>query len=143
MKSERTFVDTNLFLRFFTNDVPDQADAVEALLQRAIAGELELITNSLVMAEIVWTLESFYKLSKSSIEEKILAILNTPGLEIVDGDLVLQAITWYVTLNIDFIDAYNAAWSLDQDIGTVHTFDRKHFAHLSGVVVQVPGQGSD
>lgn len=143
MNSERVFVDTNLFLRFFTNDVPDQADAVEALLRRAMAGEFELITNSLVMAEIVWTLESFYKLPKSSIEEKILAILNTPGLEIVDGDLVLQAITWYVTLNVDFIDAYNAAWLLNQDIGTVYTFDRKHFARLPGVVVQASGQESD
>lgn len=143
MNSERTFVDTNVFLRFLTNDVPNQADAVEALLQRAIVGELELVTNSLVLAEIVWTLESFYKLSKSSIEEKILAILNTPGLEIVDGDLILQAITWYVTLNVDFIDAYNAAWSLDQDIGAVYTFDRKHFARLPGLAVQVPGQESD
>ena len=72
-----------------TNDIPAQADAVEALLQRAEQGEVLLLTNALVMAEIVWMLESFYKLPKAAIQEKVLAVLNTPGLGVVDGDLVL------------------------------------------------------
>ncbi|MCP4401552.1 MAG: hypothetical protein GY801_30170 [bacterium] len=39
-----------------------RADAVEELLQNAAAGDVVLLTNSLVMDEIVWTLESFYHL---------------------------------------------------------------------------------
>jgi predicted nucleic acid-binding protein len=31
------FVDTNVFLRFLTDDVPEQAAAVEALFRRAAA----------------------------------------------------------------------------------------------------------
>ena len=31
MSARRTFVDTNVFLRYLTDDVPAQADAVEAL----------------------------------------------------------------------------------------------------------------
>ena len=52
---ESVFADTNLFLRHLTNDVPEQADAVEGLLQKAAAGELVLVSNSMVVAEIVWT----------------------------------------------------------------------------------------
>ncbi|RMF86682.1 MAG: hypothetical protein D6736_14535, partial [Nitrospinota bacterium] len=85
MKAERIFADTNLFLRYLTNDVPAQADAVEQLLQRAATGEILLVTNSLVIAEIVWTLESFYGLTREAVKEKVLAILNTPGLEVGDG----------------------------------------------------------
>ena len=59
MKPERVFADTNLFLRYLTDDVPEQADAVERLFRRAAAGEMALVTNGLVIAEIVWTLESF------------------------------------------------------------------------------------
>lgn len=136
--NKAVFVDTNLFLRYLTNDVPAQADAVEILLQQAVAAETQLVTNSLVLAEIVWTLESFYHLSKSDVQEKILAILNTPGLEVADGDLALQAISWYVTCNVDFIDAYNTAWLLSQGLDTIYTFDRKHFTRLPGVIVQVP-----
>jgi predicted nucleic-acid-binding protein len=138
MKPERVFADTNLFLRYLTNDVPAQADAVEELLRQATAHELILVTNSLVVAEIVWTLESFYKLSRAAIQEKVLAILNTPGIQVIDGDLVLQGITGYVEKNVDFIDAYNGAWLLKQGMTTACTFDQTHFARLPGVTVSVP-----
>jgi len=138
MKPERCFVDTNLFLRYLTNDVPEQADAVERLLRRAAAGEIGLVTNGLVLAEIVWVLESYYHLPPPAIREKILAILNTPGLDVPDSGLVLQAITWYAEQNVDFIDAYNAAWMQEQGINTVYTFDQRHFTRLRGIVAQVP-----
>lgn len=140
MNPERVFVDTNLFLRYFTNDVPAQAEAVEDLLRRASAGKIVLVTSSLVIAEIVWTLESFYKLPREEIRDKALAFFNTPGLEIENGDLILQSISWYTEKNIDFIDAYNVAWMLAQDMKTIYTFNRKHFSHLQDIIVKVPGQ---
>ena len=39
MTLEQVFVDTNLFLRYLTNDIPEQADQVEQLLQRAQNGD--------------------------------------------------------------------------------------------------------
>ena len=137
---ERIFADTNLFLRYLTDDVPEQADAVEGLLRRAGAGEIVLLTNPLVIAEIVWTLESFYRLSHADIKGKVMAILNTPGLEVVEGDLVLQAIAEYAEKNIDFVDAYNGAWLLSQGLQTVYTFDRQHFSRLEGITVRVLGE---
>jgi predicted nucleic-acid-binding protein len=139
MRPKRVFADTNLFLRYLTNDVPLQADAVEQLLRQAAAGDVVLVTNSMVLAEIVWTLGSFYHLEHDDIREKVLAILNTPGMEVVEGDLVLQAITWWVQKNVDFIDAYNVAWLLAQGLETISTFDRKHFSRLEGVKVWTPG----
>ncbi len=142
MKAERVFVDTNLFLRYLTNDVPAQADAVEALLRQAAGGEVALVTNSLVMAEITWVLTSYYQCSRVDIRNKVLAILNTPGLEVVDADLVLQAITWFAEKNIDFVDAYNVAWLLAQEMDVAYTFDNVHFSRVEGVTVRVPGEGA-
>lgn len=135
MSPERIFADTNLFLRYLTNDVPQQADAVEALLRRAAAGEVTLVTNSLVVAEIVWVLETVYNLPRPSIAEKVLAILNTPGLEVPEAEILLQAAIWYAEQNVDFADAYNGAWMLAQGIDTVCTFDRRHFRRLPGISV--------
>jgi predicted nucleic-acid-binding protein len=140
VKPELAFADTNLFLRYLTNDVPAQADAVEQLLHRASDGEIVLVINSLVIAEIVWTLESYYGLARGSIKDKILAILNTPGIEAAEGDLLLQAVFWYADKNIDFIDAFNAVWLLTQGLDTTYTFDRKHFSRIEGIKVQVPGE---
>ena len=121
-----------------TNDVPTQADAVEQLLHRAASGQITLVTSVMVIAEIVWTLESFYKLPKPAIQEKILAILNTPGIEVEEYSRVLQAVVMYAEQNVDYIDAYNAAWLLDHDMNLMYTFDRKHFSRLAGISVRVP-----
>ena len=140
MKPERVFADTNLFLRYLTNDVPAQADAVEGLLRRASEGEVVLCINSLVIAEIVWTLESYYGLPRNSVKDKVLAILNTPGLEAAEGDLLLEAIFWYASKNTDFVDAFNAAWMLAEGLETTYTFDRRHFSRIERIRVQVPGE---
>ena len=140
MKAEPFFADTNLFLRYLTNDVPEQAGAVEALLRQAAQGEFALVTNSLVIAEIVWTLESYYGLSRPEIQQRVLAILNTPGLEIADREILFRAILWYVEKNVDFIDACNAAWMVAQGIANVYTFDQKHFGRFEGVSVHMPGE---
>ena len=63
-------MDTNIFLRYLTDDVPHQADAVEQLLHQASQGEILLTTNSWVIAEIIWTLDSYYGLSKDDIQDK-------------------------------------------------------------------------
>lgn len=138
MNPEIFFADTNLFLRYLTNDIPEQADAFEHLLRRAIAGEFSLHTNSLVMAEIVWALESHYHQQKDEIQSKVLAILNTPGIEIIDSETILKAIIWYTEKNVDFIDAFNGAWMIDQGISTVCTFDRKQFSRFEGIKIVVP-----
>ncbi len=138
MQAETCFADTNLFLRFLTNDVPAQADKVESLLRRAAKEEIRLVTTSLVIAEIVWTLESFYQLPKSEIQDKVLAILNTPGLDVDGADMLLQAAVWYAEKNTDFIDAYNAAWMMKHDVESAFTFDQKHFNRFEGITAQLP-----
>lgn len=128
--AERAFIDTNFFLRYLTNDVPEQADAVEVLLGRAEAGEVRLVTNRLVMAEIVWTLESFYKKSKAEARDAVLAILNTPGVEVEASNQILQAAIWYAEKNVDFIDACIAAQLFDDGPDDIYTFNRKHFGRF-------------
>jgi predicted nucleic-acid-binding protein len=135
---EKIFADTNLFLRYLTNDVPAQADAVETLLRRAGENQIELVTTSMVIAEIVWTLESFYNLAHEDIQAKVFAILQTPGLQVTDADVISYAITWYAEKNVDFIDAYNAAWMFRKNIGKAYSFDQKHFRRFDGITTEAP-----
>ena len=132
------FIDTNLLLRYLRNDLPEQADAVEAFLKRAAAGNVSLATNVMVIAELVWTCESFYKLSKQEIRDKVLMILNTPGFQVENHDLLLQATLLYADQNIDFIDAYNGCWAKDQKIPLVFTFDQRHYKRIPGIMVKIP-----
>ena len=138
MEAETVFADTNLFLRYLTNDVPAQADLVESLLHRAAKGKVNLVTTSMVIAEIVWTLESYYELDKKEIQTMILGILNTDGLEVIDSDLILQAIVPYTDKNVDFIDAFNAAWMDKNDVDKIYTFDQKHFNRFEKILAEPP-----
>ncbi len=140
MKAERFFADTNLFPRYLATDVPEQAGAVETLYHRAAKGEFELVTNTLGIAEIVWTLESYYALSRPEIQQRVLAILNTPGLEIAEREILNRAILWYGEKNVDFIDACNAAWMSSQGIASVYTVNQKHLGRLEGITVHIPGE---
>ncbi len=137
--ASRAFADTNLFLRFLTQDPPEQAAAAEATLRRAEAGELALVTTPLVFAELAWTLRSFYGKPQVEIAQTLLALLNTPGLEVEASDRLIQAVVWFEEKNVDFIDAYHAAWLLEQSFSEVVTFDRKHFGRFAHVRVTAPG----
>lgn len=132
------FIDTNIILRYLLDDIPEQADAAEAILKEAMAGKFTLQTNALVIAELVWTCESYYELSKGEIRDKLLMILNTPGLEVEGRDLIAGATLLYVDRNVDFIDAYNACWMKARGISEVYTFDESHYRRLEGIKVLVP-----
>lgn len=132
------FVDTNVFLRFLTADVKEQAQAVDRLLARAEAGQIQLHTSVLTIAEIVWTLESYYEIPRGEIQEKVIAITNTPGLEVEGAELLPQAVTLYANQNIDFVDAYNDTWMMDRGLTQGVTFDTKHFRRIEGLTAVDP-----
>lgn len=129
----RTFLDTNLLIRYLTNDDPVKADRVDRLLCQAAEGKVRLVTAEIVIAELVWVLESFYLLNRTDIREKVDAILATPGLEVVNRKLVQEAIGLYADAGIDFIDAYIVALMGKLDIRGIYSFDKKHLSRLKAV----------
>lgn len=130
----RVFVDTNVFLRFFLWDIPAQAEAAEELFAQAARLEIGLLTSELVLAEIVWTLESYYRRPKPLIAEVVGAVLDTPNLIVPNAPLIRRALQEYVERNVDFIDAHSAALMRDGGIREVASFD-KHFGRFPDLSV--------
>lgn len=54
------FVDSNVFLRFFTVDDAGQHERAAQLFEKAAAGKVKLVTGPPVRFEIAWTLRSAY-----------------------------------------------------------------------------------
>jgi predicted nucleic acid-binding protein len=136
--SDPAFVDTNIFLRYLTGDDPEQAPKARRLLERAERDEEHLVTTAFTIAEIVWVLESVYELDRASIRAKVVAILGLSGLTVEDQEMLLQAIVWYEEKNVDFADAYSAAWMARRDLDEVYTFDRD-FDRFEGLTPLRPG----
>jgi predicted nucleic-acid-binding protein len=133
MNEHTYFLDTNLFIRYLTNDEPLVAQRVEKLLAQASQGKKQLVTAELVIAEIVWVLESVYKLKNAEITPLIRAILATPGLEVINADLVGRAIDYYAQQSLDFVDAYIVAIMEKRGIDGLYSFDKKHLSNIKGI----------
>jgi len=123
------FLDTNIFIRFLTDDVPEKADACEKIFKKAVEKEEALFTTELVIAEIVWVLESFYELPKKEVQDKVEKILNTPNLICPHKDLILSALVLYSEKNIDYIDACNALTLKEKGIEELYSYD-KHYDRI-------------
>lgn len=101
-------MDANVLLRLLTDDPPAMAERAVALAERAESGEILLRIAPLVVAEVVWVLQSFYGHDKRKIADAVTALLAARGVDAVDGDTVLAAVETMATNNVDFIDAYLA-----------------------------------
>lgn len=123
------FLDTNIFIRFLTDDVPEKVDACEEIFKKAVEKQETLFTTDLVIADIVWVLESFYELPKNEIQDKVQKILNTPNLICPHKDLILNALILYNEKNIDYIDAYNALILKENGIEELYSYD-KHYDRI-------------
>ena len=121
-----TFLDTNIILRYLTWDDPRKARKCEDLFKNAVEGKEVLYTTTLVIAELIWTLEKAYKLPRSEIVTHVQRILNTPNIELDEKDVLLAAIGLYELKKIDFIDAYNAIFMETMHINSIYSYDT-HF----------------
>lgn len=135
---KQAVIDTNLLVRYLTEDDPSKANDVKRLLLKAVRGEISLLIPSVVIAELVWVLQSFYKLGRCEIAELLTAILHTPGIEVTDKAVVTDAIDTYGKGTIDFIDAWIVAFAKMAGIRVVYTFDRKHFKGIDGIEMMHP-----
>ena len=117
------WVDANVLLSLITNDPLDLAARSTRLVQRAEQGDISLKVSPLVVAEIVWVLNSFYKYSRTQIAEVLIPLLTSEGLILENSELVIAALEQIATVNVDFADAYLAEIARQQGESVV-SFDR-------------------
>jgi predicted nucleic-acid-binding protein len=84
-----------------------------------------LILTDLVLAEMVYVLESFYEVPRTEIASMARALLALPSIEAGDHDLLLRAVEIYEGLRLDFAEAYLSALAELSDIKRVASFDRQ------------------
>jgi len=120
---EATFVDTNIFLRYLTKDDPSKYEKCREMFKRAMKGDIAITTSGMVIAELVWTLLSYYRVPKAEVIEKVSVIVGTKNLTIPERHIVADALVLYARKNIDFIDAYNAVFMRYHDLREIYSYD--------------------
>lgn len=109
MKGLSCFIDTNIFLRVVVKDDRRKVADCETLIRSIIEGKIKAITSSLVLAELVWTCLSFYKISKFEVIKILRGVLSIKNLKIEDKFEPLSAIEYYTKYGVKFIDCLIAS----------------------------------
>lgn len=112
-------IDTNLILRFLVNDNPKQAIVAENLFKNQKGN---LILTDLALAEIVWTLQSYYNYSRGDIVEKLYQLVQTENF-ICNKILILNSLFLYLNHTISFVDAYLLAYCEEEKLEGIYSFD--------------------
>lgn len=133
----KMFVDTNIFLRYLTKDDPSKYEKCKDLFKKAIEGKITLATSGMVIAELIWTLLSYYKVPKADVIEMVSIIVGTENLFIPEGDIIADALVLYSRKNIDYIDAYNAVYMKHYDYDEIYSYDRD-FDSVEGIKREEP-----
>jgi predicted nucleic acid-binding protein len=114
------FLDTNVVIRHLTGDPPGQARRATAFLERAD----ELLLPDLIVAEVVYVLESFYEVERPRVAELARAIVGFPAVVVVDKPLLLRALEVYELERLDFAEAYLVASAEASGVEAIASFDR-------------------
>jgi predicted nucleic acid-binding protein len=126
-------IDACIILRAILEDVPEQAVKVNALLQKAEAGEKTLLIPEPVLSDVVHVLDR-KEIPKADIAVAVRGWLNFPGVALLGIDLEVAhtALDLFVDKNIKWSDALIVARMVEWGYTEICTFDR-HFDRIPGI----------
>jgi len=101
-------LDTNVLVRYLTQDDPRQAAVATRQIEAAAAKGEKMLIQPLVLCELVWVLDSAYGFGKAEILPVLERILRTAQFEIAEKDTVWQALGDCRRGKGDFSDYYLA-----------------------------------
>lgn len=135
----RTFIlDTNVILRFLLADDPNQSPKAKELFEMAEAGKIRLFLSHVAVAELVWTLESFFNFPRQEIGTKLRGLVIHDGIAVDNQDLVLDALDRFARVNADFPACYAAALALARK-QSVTSYD-KDFRKFTDISWKTPDE---
>ena len=124
-------LDTNVLVRFLTQDEPGQARAASDLISDLTEDNPGYVARE-VLVELVWVLERAYKFSSSDISGVLGGLLSTSELVIEEADSIGSILQLYEVKGFGFSDLMIRQASRRSGSHHLATFDKKA-AHLDDV----------
>ena len=114
------FLDTNILVRHYSGDPPEQARRATRYLEQAD----QLLLPDLILAEVAYVLESYYRMSRGQVAVALRSTLAMPPVWVADRGLLQRTVELYDFQRLDFADAYLVANAERTGVKVVASFDR-------------------
>ncbi|MDI9369987.1 MAG: type II toxin-antitoxin system VapC family toxin [Synergistaceae bacterium] len=118
-------IDANVILRFLLGDNEELGPAAEAVMLAVERGDLSVWCDSVILAEVVWVLSSFYKVERAKITECLLPLLKMKHFVMAEKDRMISALELFSGPVPHFGDACLCAVARDVSEGRIISFDKK------------------
>jgi predicted nucleic-acid-binding protein len=118
-----TGIDTNILVRYFTQDDPVQSRRATRFLQEQCSSENPCLINRIVLCELVWVLIRAYAYSKPQVIEVLEKVLLSEFV-IEDHAAAWTALRLYKRAEADFADCLVGILNLRLGCDRTRTFDR-------------------
>lgn len=103
------FLDTNIFLRVLIADERRMHLECKSLVAKIAAGSLQAVSAHLILAELQWTLASFYQFPKEQVVQALESVIALDNLKFVNDFEATLAVSLYRGASVKFIDAIVAS----------------------------------
>jgi len=103
------FIDTNVFLRVLIKEDNKTFNDCYQFLKKIKSGKLTGLTASLVLAEVSWTLLSYYKFPQKKVIQAVRGIINLKNLKISDNYDHFLALKLWEAKKAKYIDTVIAS----------------------------------
>ena len=118
-------LDTNVLVRLLVADDADQTAKARRFIERYCSPQSPGFINCVVLAELVWVLDSVYRFGRPEIAAAIDSLLVGGDRIVEHHDEVRAALTEYRSGGIGFADAIIVRVNRARGCETTATFDRK------------------
>lgn len=115
------WVDTNVLVRHLTGDPPAMARRATRYLSEAPMGEL--LVADLVVAELVYVLESVYQQGRTAVANAVRAVVTFAAIRVSDSELLLRSAEVYESDRLDYAEAYLVACAERSGVAVGASFD--------------------
>jgi len=122
---QRVVVDANVFLSTLVHRNDEQRAAAKALLLKAEDGELEVILPQFVVLEIVYVLQSTYRIPASELASMLRDLIALPGVLVIDECPWKRVLDYWPAPLPSLADAAIAAVTASSRYDAIATFDQK------------------
>lgn len=122
------FVDTNVFVRFITQDDADRGSRALEFFGALEDGPPRATTTEVIVAEVVYVIgpKTLYGLSRARVADELATLLTLPGFFIEHRSAMLRALDIFGTTTVDFADALVVAHAERLGVDAIVSFDRDY-----------------
>lgn len=117
-------LDTNVLVRYLTQDDPAQARRANALIDGAARKGERLQLDVVVLCETVWVLRGAYEFDKLTVADAVERVLDAAQFSIEERDLLREALAAFRSGQADFADYVLGLRNRRAGCEATVTFDR-------------------